>query len=77
MREFPNMMTKTGIGKSLVDAQPKLAVQVSECKEFPSEYLCRLYIRVRIYYALKFGNRELSLKKGGKKNRKYFKVTHL
>ena len=42
VKEFPNMMTKTGIGKSLVDALPKL--EVSECKEFPSEYLCRLHI---------------------------------
>jgi hypothetical protein len=75
IKAFPNKMSQTGIGKSLVDALPKL--QVSECKEFPSDYLCKLFVRMRIFYVLKFGNRELSLKKGGKKNRKYFKVTHL
>lgn len=75
IKEFPSKMSQTGIGKSLVDALPKL--QVSECKEFPSDYLCQLFVRMRIFYVLKFGNRELSAKKGGKKNRKYFKVTHL
>lgn len=68
-------MSQTGVGKSLDDALPKL--QVSRCKELPSDYLCKLFVRMPIFYVLKFGNRELSLKKGGKKNRKYFKVTHL
>jgi hypothetical protein len=77
VQEFPSLMTKSGVGKHLVNTLPKF--DVPECGEFPNEYLLKLFVRMRIYYILKFGNRELAQAKkaGAKKNRKYFKITHL
>lgn len=72
---FPNIMTIDGIVKHLVSNLPKFHLQ--ECTEFPSDYLLKLFVKMRIHYILKFGNRELSRRNGNKKNRKYFKVTHL
>ena len=75
MKEFPNHMAKSGVGKHLVKILPRF--HINACKHFPSEYLCKLFVRMRIHYILKFGNRELSQVKNGKKNRKYFKITHI
>ena len=74
---FKNIiMTINGFGKYLVAKLPKFYLQ--ECVQFPSEYLLKLFVKMRIHYILKFGNRELLIPhKNGKKNRKYFKVTHL
>lgn len=35
------------------------------CPEFPKIYVLKLFIRVRIYYVLKFTNRDLNNKKEG------------
>ncbi len=75
MKEFPNHMIKSGVGKHLVKILPRF--HINACKHFPSEYLCKLFVRMRIHYILKLGNRELSQVKNGKKNRKYFKITHI
>jgi len=73
---FEGIMTINGIGKYLVSNLPKFYLQ--ECSHFPSEYLLKLFVKMRIHYILKFGNRQLLIpQKNGKKNRKYFKVTHL
>ena len=73
---FEGIMTIGGIGKYLVSHLPKFYLQ--ECTHFPSGYLLKLFVKMRIHYILKFGNRQLSIpKKNGKKNRNYFKVTHL
>ena len=45
------------------------------CSGFPKIYVLKLFVRMRIYYALKFGNRELSTV--SKKNKKYFTIQHL
>ena len=59
--------------KDLTRQIPLIVVQ--QCSEFPSKYLLKLFVRMRIYYILKFGNRELLV--GKRKSRKYFKVQHL
>jgi hypothetical protein len=74
MQNFPRLMTKNGIGKHLVDLLPRFFAPC--CDQFPSEYLVRLFVRMRIHYAVKFGNRDIRNTKRGK-NRKFFKVTHL
>jgi hypothetical protein len=74
MQNFPRLMTKSGIGKHLVDLLPNFFAPC--CDQFPSEYLLRLFVRMRIHYAGKFGNRDIRNSKRGK-NRKFFKVTQL
>jgi hypothetical protein len=74
MENFPNIMTKNGIGKHLVDILPKFSA--SSCKQFPGEYLLQLFVRMRIYYVVKSGNQDLRKAKKGK-NKKFFKVTYL
>ena len=73
--EFSNSMTTSGVGKHIVDVLPEFTG--SNCSEFPGNYLVRLFVRMRIYYVVKFKNRELAQKKGDKKNIKYFKIAHL
>ena len=46
-----------------------------QCECFPSTSLLKLFIRIRIHYALKFGNKELCSTK--EKNMKFLKVSHL
>jgi hypothetical protein len=70
---FPEVMRCKGVAKDLIGKLP--LYQVEECGQFPSEYTLKLYIRLRIYYIIKFGNRNIS--SGKRKNRKYFKVQHL
>ncbi len=71
--EFEKNVSKLQIGKYLLSTLTPISSL--KCVHFPSLYLLKLFIRMRIHYALKFGNRELRTAK--KKNRKYFKVTHL
>jgi hypothetical protein len=73
--EFSNSMTTSGVGKHIADVLPEFTG--SNCAEFPGNYLVRLFVRMRIYYVVKFKTRELAQKKGDKKNRKYFKIAHL
>ena len=71
--EFENNVSKLQIGKYLLSKLPKYSL--SEWSHFPSAYLLKLFVRMRIHYALKFGNTQIRSAK--KKNRKYLKVTHL
>ena len=73
MMEFERNVSKTDIGKYLLSKLPTFSSL--KCLCFLSWYLLKLLFRMQIYYALKFGSRELySLKK---KDRKYHKVCHL
>ena len=77
MIEFENNVSKFEIGKYLLSKLPKFPLQLG-CPSFPSLYLSRLFLSMRIHYALKFSNRELySANRKNKKNRKYVKVSHL
>ena len=65
---------KVEIAKLLLASLLKFSC--AECPHFPSNYLLKRFIRIRVYNALKFGNRDFKTS-GSKKNRKYFKVKHL
>lgn len=71
--ELPNVLKKFGIGKYLMGKLTQFSVP--QCSGFPSDYVLKLFIRMRLYYALKFANREFY--SAGRKNRKYFKIKHL
>ena len=68
---FSSIISKPGIGKQLISIIPKF--QVKECEHFPSKFLGELFVRMRLHYILKFGNRDLTQAKRKGKNRKYFK----
>ena len=69
--------TSTGIGKSVVKTLKKF--KHGSCAGFPVSFLCKLFVRMRIYYSVKFANQEIkkSNRKGSKRNKKYLRVTHL
>lgn len=64
-----------GIGKSILSKLEQVSAPFHCCEKFPKVFMQKLFLRMRIYYALKFANREFKQTK--KKNRKYIKVTHL
>ena len=63
------------VGKDILLLLNQIPLPFKCCDEFPQEFMQKLFLRLRIYYSLKFANRELSSTK--KKNRKYLKVAHL
>ena len=75
VESLPSVVFKVGVGKSLLSQLPQFSLP--ECSEFPSLFLLKLFIRTRVYYALKFRNRQLVSPGGNKKCKKYFKVSHL
>ena len=64
-----------GIGKSILLKLEQMSAPFHCCEKFPKVFMLKLFLPMRIYYALKFANREFNQTK--KKNRKYIKVTHL
>jgi hypothetical protein len=72
VRAFPDALCSCGVVKALMQRTP--IFKLAQCPHFPSEYVQKLYIRLRTYYILKYGNRELST--GKRKSRKYLKVQH-
>ena len=65
------------VGKHLLAKLENVAVSFQMCENFPLDYLRKLFLRMRIYYCLKFANRDFSSTKSKRKNRKYIKVAHL
>ena len=63
------------VGASILKLLKKIPVPFQCCDKFPLDFLQKLFLRLRIYYSLKFANRDLSSTK--KKDRKYIKVAHL
>ena len=71
-----SILTKTsGSGASILKIIKSVPVPFKCCSEFPLEYLQKLFIRMQIFYTLKFANRDFSCSKP--RNRKYIKITHL
>jgi hypothetical protein len=76
IQEFTESITKaTGIGEGI--AKVLLKFRHVPCEEFPVSFLCRLFVRMRIYYVLKFSNKEMAKPNGSKRNTKYLRVVHL
>ena len=74
VKEFNNGVQRSRIGYHLVSSLPKFS-DLPLCQQFPQRYLLELFVKMRLHYALKFGNRELLSKR--KKSRKYIKIQHL
>ena len=68
VKEFDNSMTKIGVGQLVVNALPECNVPGRTA--FPSKYLVKLFVRMRIHYLVKFRNRELAKPTGAKKKQK-------
>jgi hypothetical protein len=73
VQQFEQNISMIDVGKYLLSILPQF--NAIQCPCFPSTYLLKLFIRMHIHYALKFGNRELCSTK--KRNRKFLKVSHL
>ena len=58
------------IGKHLLAKLENVAVSFQMCENFPLDYLRKLFLRMRIYYCLKFANRDLSATKSKSKEKK-------
>ena len=65
------------VGKHLLAKLENVAVSFQMCENFPIDYLRKLFLRMRIYYCLKFANRDFASPKSKRKSRKYIKVAHL
>lgn len=76
VKDFSMYTKSDGIGKSILTKLQCVPVSFQHCPEFPFQYLLKLFLRMRIYYSLKFANRDFSSCKK-KKSKKYIKVTHL
>jgi len=78
VKDFSMFTKHNAIGKTILSKLQGVAVPFTHCTEFPLQYLLKLFLRMRIYYTIKFANREFSAsKKKKKKSKKYIKVAHL
>lgn len=74
VKELNSCIERAKIANYICSQMPKLS-KSGQCQNFPGTYLIQLFVKMRLHYALKFGNQELSPSK--KKSRKYMKVQHL
>ena len=74
VKHFSNLQKVTCIGHDLIQLLESIQLD-QPFNSFNKKYLLMLVTRLRIYYCLKFANREL--RSPGRKNKKYFKVAHL
>ena len=74
VKHFSNLQKVTCVGHDLVQLLESIQLD-QPCNSFSKKYLLMLFTKLRIYYYLKFANREL--RSPGRKNKKYFKVAHL
>jgi hypothetical protein len=75
-KNFSIYTKSSSVGGDILKLLKREPVPFQYCEEFPLEYLQKLFLRMRIYYSLKFANRDLRTTKN-KKDRKYLKVSHL
>ena len=75
VHHLPNNLEINSIGKELLSKL--VLLKLPDCPDFPSAYLLKLFTRMRLHYALKFSNRDLTSATRGKKNKKYFKIKHM
>ena len=71
-----SIFTKSScVGKHILSKLKAVPMSFQTCPDFPLEFLQKLFLQMRIFYCLKFANRDFSSCK--RKDRKYIKVTHL
>ena len=75
-----SIYTKSSVGGDILKLLKREPVSFQYCEEFLLEYVLeniwKLFLRMRIYYSLKFANRDFRTTKK-KKGRKYLNVLHL
>ena len=73
---FSVFCKSSSVGKHILAKLNDVSTKsVPACDDFPLDYLRKLFLRMRIYYCLKFANHDFASCK--RKNRKYIKVSHL
>ena len=79
--DFSTYTKSTGIRKKILLQLQKVPVPFEQCPHFALQFPLKLFLRMRIYYSIKFANRDLSTAKStakkNKKSKKYIKVAHL
>lgn len=65
---FPELSIRTSIGKH-IKAELQTIQFTSPCPHFPLDYLINFFVRVRIYFTLKFGNKNFKTQLGKKTNK--------
>ena len=73
---FAECRHEKGISNKIVNNLLNVPSPVA-CPKFPKVKFLHFFVRVRIFYVLKFRNRELRQTSGAKKNRKLAKVKHV
>ena len=74
VKHFSNLQKVTYVGHDLLQLLESIQLY-QPCNSFNKKYLLMLVTRLRVYYCLKFANREL--RSSGRKNTTYFRVAHL
>ncbi|CAH2105527.1 unnamed protein product [Euphydryas editha] len=67
--------TGNNIGLKLFQHLSLIEFKTKPCACFPKDFLLKLFIRMRIFYIIKFNNRNFKCSKS--RNRKYLSVAHL
>ena len=62
-KNFSIYTKSSSVGHDILKLLNEVKLPFKSCDEFPLIYLRKLFLRMRIYYSLKFANRELSCKK--------------
>lgn len=70
------MYTGDGISHKLLNAMEQIEFNYP-CIDFPKTFILKLFIRMKIFYIMKYTNRELSLNKRDKNVRKLRILSHI
>ena len=74
---FDDVSCSEGISNNFFSEMSNITF-VRPCTDFPKIYVIKLFVRLRIFYTLKYANRDLkSAKKTDKTNRKVMILSHL
>lgn len=75
---FKNLALQPNVGIQLKNKVFNVPL-LHPCDEFPKEYFASLFVRTRIFYTIKFLNRDISLQRSsnGRKNEKLTILQHL
>ena len=70
VKDFTMFTKHNAIGETILSKLQDVPVPFTHCTEFPLQYLLKLFLRMRIYYTIKFANREFSARKRNKEKSK-------
>ena len=64
VKDFSMFTKRNAIGKTILTKLQSVPVPFTHCSEFPLQYLLKLFLRMRIYYTIKFANQEQKNRNG-------------